>query len=75
MSLPVKSTLNIKQTHPNERPIDIKLLTQGSGDVVSQLGPAFQKYNEEQLITVKLPGSSQSVCAGFIATFIDTYTY
>lgn len=40
---------------------DIKLLTQGSGDVVSQLGPAFQKYNEEQLITVKLPGSSQSV--------------
>lgn len=25
------------------------------------MGPAFQKYNEDQLITVKLPGSSEAV--------------
>ncbi|KAM3440973.1 hypothetical protein NHJ13734_003037 [Beauveria thailandica] len=40
---------------------DIKTLTASSPNLLSQLGPAFQKYNEEQLITVKLPGSSQSV--------------
>jgi len=28
---------------------------------VSQLGPAFEKYNEEQFTTVKLPGGSQHV--------------
>lgn len=28
---------------------------------MKELGPAFQKYNEEQLTTVKLPGSSQPV--------------
>lgn len=28
---------------------------------MSDLGPAFQKYNEEQFATVKLPGSSQQV--------------
>lgn len=28
---------------------------------MSELGPAFQKYNEEQFTTVKLPGSSQPV--------------
>ena len=38
---------------------DIKSLTDPS--IVSELGPAFQKYNEEQFTTVKLPGSSQSV--------------
>ncbi|KAI9736527.1 MAG: F-actin-capping protein subunit alpha [Claussenomyces sp. TS43310] len=38
---------------------DIKTLT--SPDVVAQLGPAFQKYNEEQFATVKLPGGSQHV--------------
>lgn len=27
------------------------------------LGPAYQKYNEEQFATVKLPGSSESVRA------------
>ncbi|KAM0331601.1 hypothetical protein ACHAQA_003280 [Verticillium albo-atrum] len=40
---------------------DIKSLTIDSPNIVSSLGPAFEKYNEEQLITVKLPGSSQSV--------------
>jgi hypothetical protein len=28
---------------------------------MSELAPAFKKYNEEQFTTVKLPGSSQLV--------------
>ncbi|PMD18808.1 subunits of heterodimeric actin filament capping protein Capz [Hyaloscypha hepaticicola] len=40
---------------------DIKALTIESPALVSQLGPAFEKYNEEQFATVKLPGSSQFV--------------
>jgi len=40
---------------------DIKALTIDSPSLVSQLGPAFEKYNEEQFATVKLPGSSQPV--------------
>lgn len=40
---------------------DIKSLTVSDPDLVSQLGPAFEKYNEEQFATVKLPGSSQHV--------------
>lgn len=28
---------------------------------MNELGPAFEKYNEEQFVTVKLPGSSQQV--------------
>ncbi|TAQ90287.1 hypothetical protein B7494_g1375 [Chlorociboria aeruginascens] len=39
----------------------IKNLTIESPTVISQLGPAFEKYNEEQFATVKLPGSSQHV--------------
>ena len=41
--------------------IDIKALAAFAPDVVSELRPAFEKYNEEQLVTVKLPGSSQPV--------------
>ncbi|KAM4062953.1 f-actin capping protein alpha subunit [Hirsutella rhossiliensis] len=40
---------------------DIKTLTLSSPDIISDLAPAFEKYNEEQLVTVKLPGSSQLV--------------
>ncbi|KAH6618072.1 putative F-actin-capping protein [Chaetomium sp. MPI-SDFR-AT-0129] len=40
---------------------DIKSLTISSPNLVEELGPAFQKYNEEQFTTVKLPGSSQQV--------------
>ncbi|KAF4959298.1 hypothetical protein FGADI_1741 [Fusarium gaditjirri] len=41
---------------------DIKSLTlETSPDIISSLGPAFEKYNEEQFVTVKLPGSSQLV--------------
>lgn len=41
--------------------IDIKALTIETPALISQLGPAFEKYNEEQFATVKLPGSSQHV--------------
>ncbi|KAK3303480.1 F-actin-capping protein subunit alpha [Chaetomium strumarium] len=40
---------------------DIKTLTISNPSLVNELGPAFQKYNEEQFATVKLPGSSQQV--------------
>ncbi|QPG94443.1 F-actin-capping protein subunit alpha [Epichloe festucae Fl1] len=40
---------------------DIKALTASTPNVVSALTPAFERYNEEQLATVKLPGSSQPV--------------
>ncbi|KAG9237041.1 F-actin-capping protein-like protein subunit alpha-2 [Amylocarpus encephaloides] len=40
---------------------DIKNLTIDNPSLLSQLGTAFEKYNEEQFATVKLPGSSQHV--------------
>jgi len=40
---------------------DIKALTVSSPNLITQLGPAFEKYNEEQFATVKLPGGSQHV--------------
>ncbi|KAI0518091.1 putative F-actin-capping protein [Xylaria bambusicola] len=40
---------------------NIKTLTIHEPELLSELGPAFEKYNEEQFATVKLPGSSQSV--------------
>ncbi|KAH8601134.1 F-actin-capping protein subunit alpha [Bisporella sp. PMI_857] len=40
---------------------DIKALTVSSPSLITKLGPAFEKYNEEQFTTVKLPGSSQNV--------------
>ncbi|KAL1871177.1 hypothetical protein VTK73DRAFT_2228 [Phialemonium thermophilum] len=40
---------------------DIKALTVSTPDLVNELSEAFEKYNEEQFITTKLPGSSQQV--------------
>jgi len=40
---------------------DIKALTLHEPGLIKQLGPAFEKYNEEQFTTVKLPGGSQQV--------------
>ncbi|PON28643.1 transketolase [Trichoderma gamsii] len=37
---------------------DIKALT-SEPNIVAELTPAFEKYNEEQFITLKLPGSSE----------------
>ncbi|KAJ5651445.1 F-actin-capping protein subunit alpha [Penicillium longicatenatum] len=39
---------------------DVQTLTEGE-DIIPQLAPAFERYNESQLTTVKLPGSSQEV--------------
>lgn len=38
-----------------------------SPNIVSDLGPAFERYNHEQFATVKLPGSSQPVGSRAIA--------
>jgi capping protein (actin filament) muscle Z-line, alpha len=41
---------------------DIQTLTSKTDpSLISKLKPAFQKYNEEQLVTTKLSGGSQSV--------------
>jgi capping protein (actin filament) muscle Z-line, alpha len=41
---------------------DIQSLTSDTDPtLISKLKPAFQKYNEDQLATTKLPGGSQSV--------------
>lgn len=48
---------------------DIKSLTVSEPGLVDQLAPAFEKYNEEQFATVKLPGSSQPV--GYCQTFLQ----
>ncbi|PGH27709.1 hypothetical protein AJ80_00496 [Polytolypa hystricis UAMH7299] len=40
---------------------DIKALTSDGAEIIPSLAPAFEKYNEAQLATVKLPGSSEEV--------------
>ncbi|KAL4921494.1 F-actin-capping protein subunit alpha [Aspergillus aurantiobrunneus] len=40
---------------------DIKTLTSEGEDIIPSLAPAFERYNESQLVTVKLPGASQEV--------------
>ncbi|KAL9601843.1 MAG: hypothetical protein Q9179_002734 [Wetmoreana sp. 5 TL-2023] len=42
---------------------DVKKLTVDEPNLLDSITPAFQKYNEEQLTTVKLPGSSNNVSA------------
>ncbi|KAF7626925.1 hypothetical protein AFLA_009914, partial [Aspergillus flavus NRRL3357] len=40
---------------------DVKTLTSNGADIIPSLAPAFERYNETQLATVKLPGASQEV--------------
>ncbi|KAI9852192.1 MAG: F-actin-capping protein subunit alpha [Pleopsidium flavum] len=40
---------------------DIKALTVDEPKLLQSVSPAFEKYNEEQFATVKLPGGSQQV--------------
>lgn len=40
---------------------DIKALTVDGPDILPSLEPAFERYNETQLATVKLPGGNQEV--------------
>lgn len=51
---------------PRTKPIlssstDVKALTSDGPDIIPSLAPAFERYNETQLTTVKLPGASQEV--------------
>lgn len=49
-------------THTDpRRSIDVQALTSEGEDIVPSLVPAFKRYNESQLATVKLPGSSEEV--------------
>lgn len=63
MSSQARTPPSNRPSHPDltERTADIKALTISTPSLVNELGPAFQKYNEEQFTTVKLPGSSQPV--------------
>ncbi|KAL9009947.1 MAG: hypothetical protein Q9173_005072, partial [Seirophora scorigena] len=40
--------------------VDIKKLTINEPKLLDSVTPAFQKYNEDQLTTVKLPGSNKN---------------
>ncbi|KAJ5175803.1 F-actin-capping protein subunit alpha [Penicillium canariense] len=40
---------------------DVQALMSDGTDILPSLAPAFERYNESQLATVKLPGSSQEV--------------
>ncbi|KAJ5805331.1 hypothetical protein N7474_011218 [Penicillium riverlandense] len=40
---------------------DVQALTSEGENIIPSLTPAFERYNESQLTTVKLPGSSQEV--------------
>jgi capping protein alpha len=52
---------------------DIKALTIENPSLHDKLGPAFQKYNEEQLVTAKLPGSGEAVGLSIYALFPKTH--
>lgn len=41
---------------------DVKALTIDKPALLESAKPAFQKYNEEQLTNVKLPGNGKNVC-------------
>lgn len=51
-----------RRPNPSSTETDIKALTiNEQPDLIDELEPAFQTYNEDQFVTVKLPGSSQQV--------------
>lgn len=59
----------------NEVVQDIKALTSDDDPaLIEKLKPAFQKYNEEQLIAVRLPGGSQSVSQATYSGQLSTDT-
>ncbi|CAD6503587.1 BgTH12-03246 [Blumeria graminis f. sp. triticale] len=54
----------IKGAPPGELPnvvSDIKILTNNDPKIISELGPVFQSYNENQFTTVKLPDTDQNI--------------
>lgn len=51
---------------------DIRALTiNEQPDLISELEPAFERYNEEQFVTVKLPGGSQQVIISSFSSLGD----
>ena len=52
---------------------DIKALTVDDASLHTKLWPAFEKYNEEQLATTKLPGSSEAVSPWLRALCAETH--
>ena len=52
---------NVKSFAGPHRITDIKSLTEDDPTLIERARPAFRKYNEEQLTTVKLPGSGKNV--------------
>ncbi|CAI4219994.1 unnamed protein product [Parascedosporium putredinis] len=50
----------------------IKALTISTPQVISKLAPAFERYNEEQFTTVKLPGSSQHQASAVQSHVLDS---
>lgn len=75
MLLPVLLPPAILELFTEVISLDIKALTIDTPGLASQLGPAFEKYNEEQFATVKLPGSSQSVSSLLQGTGIAGGSY
>ena len=54
---------------------DIKALTSDDDPaLIAKLKPSFRKYNEDQMVAVKLPGASDYVCLpqNFLASFGKT---
>lgn len=56
---PLASEYRIPTAHKQHT--DIKSLTEDEPTLLEKARPAFQKYNEEQLTTTKLPGSGKNV--------------
>ncbi|KAL8758588.1 MAG: hypothetical protein Q9184_003881 [Pyrenodesmia sp. 2 TL-2023] len=64
MSLLVLPRLELSSAYQKRKSLskaDVKKLTVNEPKLLDSITPAFQKYNEEQLTTVKLPGSSTNV--------------
>ena len=69
---PMSPENNRSQTHYHHLS-DIRALTPSDPALIEKARPAFQKYNEDQLASVKLPGGSQNVrtgsfCGGYISS-------
>jgi len=61
LSLAIQKTAAVVDPNDASSPADIKALTVSTPSLIQELGPAFEKYNEEQFTTVKLPGGTRHV--------------
>ena len=65
----IAQSISCFDTEPSLPVLDVQALTEGE-DIIPALAPAFERYNESQLATVKLPGSSQEVGFSFRHRFL-----